>query len=77
MKLQEVIFFLNHRNCSPPRLGVRRRQKPVRWLHNWPLKLNEWLLNVLNRLLPWSSLGEQFLQFSNGKFPFVISPHPY
>ena len=37
---------------------------PVRWLNNPPLIVNEKLLNVLNRLPPWSSLGEQFLWFS-------------
>ena len=40
-------IFKNHRNCLPLRLGVRSRQKPVRRLHNPPLKLNEYLLNVL------------------------------
>ena len=53
----------NHRNCLLPGLGVWSRQKPVWRLHtctcNLPLKLN-----VLNRLPPWSSLGEQFLRIS-------------
>ena len=40
VKWQEVIIK-NPRNCSPPGLEVRRRQKPVQWLHNPPLKLNE------------------------------------
>ena len=52
-------IFKNHRNCSPLRLGVRSRQKQVRRVCNPLLKLN-----VLNRLPPWSSLGEQFLRFS-------------
>ena len=34
-------IFKNHRNCSPLESGVCRRQKPVRWLYNPPLKLNE------------------------------------
>ena len=57
-------FKKNHRNCLPPRPGVCSRQKPVRLLHNPPLKSNEYLLHVVNRLPPWSSLGEQFLWFS-------------
>ena len=44
-KKEEVIsdkwFFKNHRNCSPPNSRVCHGQKPVRWLHNLPLKLNE------------------------------------
>ena len=32
------------------------------------------LLNLLNRLPPWSSLGEQFLWFRI-ELPFAISPH--
>ena len=59
MKQQEVICQ-NHRICSPPGHQVYHRQKPVRRLHNPPLKLNEWLLNVLNRLLFVAVLSEQF-----------------
>ena len=60
---RERSIVKNHRNCLPLGMGVRRRHKPVHRLRNMLLKLNEWLLNVLNRLPPWSSLGEQFLQF--------------
>ena len=50
-------IFKNHRNCLPLGPGVRSRQKSVRRLRNPPLELN-----VLIRLPPWSSLGEQFLR---------------
>ena len=52
------------RKCLLPRLGVPHRQKLVQWLHNLPLKLNERLLKVLNRMPLWSMLDEQFLWFS-------------
>ena len=60
--------FKNHTNCLPLGPGVRSRQKLVRRLRNPPLKFNEQLLHVLNRLPHWcliaqSSLGEQFLRF--------------
>ena len=56
---------LYHRNCSPTRLGVRRRQKPIGQLHNPSLKLNEslncWMF--WEGSLSWISLNEQFLWF--------------
>ena len=36
--------------------GSEFKALPVRRLRNPPLKLNEYLLNVLNRPRPWSSL---------------------
>ena len=60
-------------NCSPPgrwENAADKRRNGAGYNHNNnpPSKLNEQVLGVLNRMSPWSSLGEQFLRLSKNGF---------
>ena len=57
MKSQEVNFLSSL-------AGNSKQTKAVWRLRNPPLNLSEYILNILNRLPPWSSFGDQFLRFS-------------
>ena len=61
MKSHEVNFQKSTETARLSGWEFKADNIPYWHLCNSPLKFNEYLLNVLNRSPPWSSLGEHFL----------------